>query len=197
MKTIIAAAAVALVLGTAGQARAQEWFWGATYSTVMPLGNTKDFNSSFSWRGATIEGRKMIKENLSAGLSFGWHVLADQYDNRTVEYPIGAITGTFFNYTNSFPILANVHYYLGQPGGVRPFIGANVGTAIMERRSEVGLFALTEDNWTFAAAPEAGLAFPVGWHVAGLISARWHFMTAAGSAPSQQYVTFNVGFASK
>ena len=59
MKTMIAVAAAALLLGTAGDAQAQGWFWGGTYSMSMPLSNTKDFNSKFSFRGVAIEGRKV------------------------------------------------------------------------------------------------------------------------------------------
>ena len=77
MKKIAIVAAAALVLGATGEARAQEWFWGGSYSMSMPLSNTKDFNEGFSFRGVTIEGRKIINDNVSAGLSLGWHVMSD------------------------------------------------------------------------------------------------------------------------
>ncbi|UCF20638.1 MAG: hypothetical protein JSU87_04300 [Gemmatimonadota bacterium] len=197
MKKIIVVAAVALMLVLAGEVRAQDWFWGGTYSMTLPLSNTKDFNEGYSFRGVTVEGRKIINENVTAGVTFGWHVLNDERANETVELENGAITGDFFTFTNSFPIMANMHYYLGQRGAIRPYLGASAGTAIVERRAEVGLFALQETNWHFAVAPEVGFFLPAGWYGSGLLlSARWHFMTSAGSAPSQQYVTFNIGFAS-
>ena len=191
----IAIVAAALVLLGATEARAQEWFWGGAYSMVLPLSDTKDFNEGYSFRGAMIEGRKVLNQNATAGLSFGWHIMNDKR-NVTAEFDQGALTGTLFSYTNSFPIMANAHFYAGQPGGIRPFLGANVGTAIVERRAEIGLFALTESNWHFAVAPEVGVVIPLGWYVRGMLSARWHYMTAAGTTPSQQYVSFNIGIAS-
>ena len=192
MKKIAIVAAGALVLGVTGEARAQEWFWGGSYSMSMPLSNTKDFNEGFSFRGVTIEGRKIINDNVSAGLSLGWHVMSDVQAG-TLELDNAALTGTFYTYTNSFPLFANAHYYLGEPGGIRPFLGANIGTAIYEQRAEVGQVAFTEDKWRFAVAPEAGVVIPLGWYVRGFLSARYHYMTGS---PTQQYLSFNVGIAS-
>ncbi len=198
MKKIVVVAAVALLLVAAGEVRAQDWFWGGTYSMSLPLSKTKDFNDGYSFRGVTVEGRKVINENYSTGVTFGWHVMNEQSSNKTVEFENGAMTGDFFTYTNSFPIMLNAHYYLGRSGGIRPYAGASAGAAIVERRAEVGLFALEETNFHFAAAPEVGFYVPFGWYGSGLLlSARWHFMTKAGSTPSQQYVTFNIGFASR
>jgi outer membrane protein len=192
MKKIAIVAAAALVLGATGEARAQDWFWGGSYSMSMPLGNTKDFHSAFSLRGVTIEGRKLLNDNVSAGLSFGWHVMND-VQTGTLDLDNAALSGTFYTYTNSFPLFVNAHYYLGQPGGIRPFLGANVGTSIYEQRAEVGQVAFTEDKWRFAVAPEAGVVIPLGWYVRGFLSARYHYMTGS---PTQQYVSFNVGIAS-
>ena len=192
MKKIAIVAAAALVLGATGEARAQEWFWGGSYSMSLPLANTKDFNEGFSFRGVTIEGRKLINENFSTGLSFGWHVMNDVRTG-TIELDNAAAFGTWYTYTNSFPLFVNAHYYLGQPGGIRPFLGANVGTSIYEQRAEVGQVAFTEDKWRFAVAPEAGFVIPLGWYVRGFVSARYHYMTGS---PTQQYLSFNVGIAS-
>lgn len=193
MNKIAFVAAAALVVGIAGEAQAQEeWFWGGSYSTALPLGNTKDFNEGFSFRGVTVEGRKIVTENFSTGLSFGWHVLNDRRTG-TVELENSAVNGTFFTYTNSFPIFLNAHFYAGERGRVRPYLGLNVGTAYMERRAEVGQLALDEDKWRFAVAPEAGVIVPLGWYVRGFLSARYHYMTGS---PTQQYLSFNVGIAS-
>lgn len=192
MKKIAIVAAAALVFGATSEASAQDWFWGGSYSMALPLAKTKDFNSGYSFRGVTIEGRKMVNENVSAGVSFGWHVMNDVRDG-TLELDNAAVTGRWYTYTNSFPLFVNAHYYAGQAGGIRPFLGANVGTSIYEQRAEVGQVAFTEDKWRFAVAPEAGIVFPLGWYVRGFLSARYHFMTGS---PTQQYMSFNIGFAS-
>ena len=196
MKKIVIVAAAALLLGATGEARAQDWFWGGTYSMSLPTGKTKEFNGGYSFRGITVEGRKIMSDNASFGVSVGWHVMTDRKVDDTVELENGALTGTFYTYTNSFPIFVNAHYYAGQRRSIRPFVGVNLGGMIVERRAEVGLVAFTETKWHFAAAPEVGLVIPLGWQVRGLVSARYHYGLKSGDAPAQQYVTFNIGVAS-
>jgi outer membrane protein len=163
----------------------------------LPLGDTKDFTSSFSYRGVVLEGRKAVNEHVTAGLSFGWNVFDRELDTTTVFAGGAAIGGNQWRYTNAFPLFANVHYYLGEPNALRPFIGANVGTIYTERRVDVNLYALTDDAWQFAFAPEAGVVFPLGWVVRGFASARWHYALEGGGMPAQQYVSFNIGIASR
>jgi hypothetical protein len=52
---------VALLLATAVELQAQysDWYWGASYSTALPMGDQKTFTGgeggqSFTFRGATI-----------------------------------------------------------------------------------------------------------------------------------------------
>lgn len=198
MKTMRTLLAVALLLGLTGEARAQgDWYWGGAYSMGLPLSNTKDFNSSFSFRGAMVEGRKIVNDHVTAGLSFGWHVFARELDTTTTFADGAAIGGNQMRYTNTFPLFANAHYYLGARNALRPFIGANVGTLYVERRVDISLYSLSQHAWQFAFAPEVGIAFPVGWVVRGFMSARWHVSLEGGGVPAQQYVSFNVGFASR
>lgn len=195
MKKIVIVAGV-LLLSATGEAGAQEWFWGGAYSMALPTADTKEFNSSYSFRGATLEGRRLMSENASLGLSLGWHVMNDIKSNTAVEFENGALFGTYYTYTNSFPIFVNAHYYLGQPARLRPFVGFNAGGMIVERRAEVGLVAFQQTKWHFGAAPEVGVLFPLGWRVRGLVSARYHYGLKSGGAPAQQYVTFSIGMAS-
>jgi hypothetical protein len=196
MKKIVIVAVVALLLGATGKARGQDWFWGGAYSMSLPTGDTKAFNEGYSFRGVIVEGRKLMGDNASFGLSFGWQILNDIKTNETIELTSGALTGTFYTYTNSFPIFINAHYYLGKPASARPFVGLNAGAMIIERRAEVGLVAFQESNWHFGGAPEIGVVFPLGWYVRGLVSARYHYGFGAGGAPAQSYMTFNIGVAS-
>jgi hypothetical protein len=193
---------LALLLVASAEARAQynEWYWGATYSTALPLGDQKAFTGgdggqAFSFRGATVEGRKIINEHVSAGVSFGWHVFNSSGEETNTVGNL-TLTGNQFRYTNAFPMFANVHYYFGQPGALRPYVGANVGTIFQERRVDVSLYSIAQDNWHFAVAPEVGVVFPLGWVVRGVLSARYHYGLATDDfAP--QYFSFSFGIASK
>jgi hypothetical protein len=86
--------------------QAQSW-WAVTYAPSIPLSNTKGFTDNASWRGINVEYKKAVKENLTAGLSFGWHVFDEQTDEVVSAFGVD-ISGDQFRYVNSFPMLANV-----------------------------------------------------------------------------------------
>ncbi|HKU62566.1 MAG TPA: outer membrane beta-barrel protein [Gemmatimonadales bacterium] len=177
----------------AAPVQAQSW-WAVTYAPSIPLSNTKDFADNTSWRGINVEYKKAIKENVTAGLSFGWHVFDDRTDEVLSGFGLD-ISGDQFRYVNSFPLLANISYFLGKTGGVRPFIGADVGVYIMEHRLDIGLYSLHETNTHFGFGPEAGIAIPVRPNMSMLLTGRYNYALSAGSVDDQQYINFGVGFA--
>ena len=131
----------------AGTAAAQSW-WALSYQPAAPLSNTQDFTDNFTWRGVGVDYKRMVKPNLTVGLSFGWHVFDQQTDDVVSAFGVD-ISGDQFRYVNSWPLLANVSYFLGKQGGARPYLGANVGAYIMEQRLDVGLYSLQETNLAF------------------------------------------------
>ena len=82
--------------------QAQSW-WAVTYAPSVPLSNTKTFADNASWRGINVEYKKAIKENVTAGLSFGWHVFDEQTDEVVSAFGVD-ISGDQFRYVNSFPM---------------------------------------------------------------------------------------------
>jgi outer membrane protein W len=171
--------------------QAQSW-WAVTYAPSIPLSNTKTFADNVSWRGINIEYKKAIKENVTAGLSFGWHVFDEQTDE--VVSAFGAdISGDQFRYVNSFPILANVSYHFGKPGGARPYLGADVGMYVMEHRLDIGLYTIHETKAHFGFGPEAGITFPLRPDLGGVINGRYNYALAAGNVDDQSYVSFGIG----
>ena len=190
---ILAAAILVFALSADGYAQSK-WFFGFSYNVSVPTSNTKAFSDALSWRGATFEGRRLVKENVSVGFEAGWQVFFEE-TAETINLDVADVTGDQFRYTNSFPLLLNAHYYVGRRGGVRPFVGTGVGAIIVERRVEIGLVAITESNWHFGVAPEIGVAFPLGWRSAGFLNARWYYAPPSGGAPSQSYFSFGLGVA--
>ena len=193
-------AALLLVASVAQPVSAQRvgrWMFNGQYSTAMGVGETADFAGDFSFRGVTIDVKRMQSDNLALGLTFGWHVLDEQAITGTNEFPAGAVSGTRYKYVNSVPILAIANYYLGTSGtGVRPFIGVGGGTYYIENRTEVGVFAVENDNWHFGALGEAGLYIvPQPGAGAMTLSARFNWGFEADGV-ERQYVTFSIGFAS-
>ena len=177
----------------AGPARAQTWY-ALSFQPALPLGNTKEFTEDFAWRGIGFDVKKQVKPNVAVGLSLGWQVFDQQTDQVISAFGLD-ISGDQFRYVNSFPILANVSYFFGKPGGPRPYLSANVGTYIMEHRLDIGLYTIHETNWHFGFGPEAGIAFPVHAELAAVVSSRYNYALSAGSVDDQSYVSFGLGLA--
>jgi hypothetical protein len=194
MRVLFALLVMAALAG--GDALAQEpYFFGFAYTPVLPMGKTADFTGDLSWRGGTMEGRRMVRPDVSIGFSAGWHVLNEETDEVVHAFEGLDIQGHQFRYLNIYPVLVNAHKYFGHRGGARPFIGANAGISYIERRVEIGVIAATTDAWPFTLAGDVGVAFPAGWRTAGFLFTRFHFLAEAGGLTEQTYWTFGVGLA--
>ena len=201
-------ASLVLVLAAGGEAKAQEWWWGITYnmsaSSSLPGSSDSNVNfiEDFSFRGIGVEARFVPDRNAnySIGFNFGWNVLNERNEfgseRNTISLPGADVTGTQLRYLNSIPLLANAAYYFGERNGIRPYVGINAGTYYIERRVEIGVSAITQDNWHFGWAPEAGLVVPLGRpEVAMLVAVRYNWAFSAGGSGDQKYWGFNIGFA--
>lgn len=184
--------AVFCLLG-AGSLHAQSWY-AFTYQPAQPLSNTQDFTSTFGWRGIGLDWRSQVKPNFALGLSFAWQVFDEQTDEVVSAFGVD-LSGDQFRYVNSFPMLANATYYFGNPGGLRPFLGANVGAYVMQHRLDVGLYTIEETNVHFGFGPEAGLAIPIRPALAAVLNTRFNYALSAGSVDDQSYLSFGLGLA--
>ncbi len=208
IKRLIPALAVAAALAApAQQAEAQDYFWGVSYLTGLPTGDTSDYIDSFSWRGMGIDFRKLVSGNYSWGISAAWQVYHDrEYTTETgtisigedpedsVEVP-GAISGTQLRYLNSFPFLATAFYTFGQRADpVRFYLGGGLGGAYTEHRTELGTIALESTNWHFAVAPEVGLTYELSMEAELYLKAQYNYMSESGGVGAQ-YFTFGIGVA--
>lgn len=184
---------LALPLVTPARAVAQDWLWSVTYGPTVPSGETKDFvDIGLGWRNIGVEGRKVMSENTTIGLAFGWNVFATK-TGELINFDRIDVSGEQFRYINAFPTLLTGHYYFGQRDGIRPYVGAGVGAYYAEERLEIGLVAITADAWHFGLAPEAGLIVPLGWRARGLLQARYNWALKANNT-EHTYWGFNVGF---
>ena len=197
--------AVALLLLTGGEARAQDWWWGITYQmstqASLPVNSDADGNfvEDFSFRGIGFEGRYFPQRGgkLSYGFSGSWNVLNEEVRGETVSLPGVDITAeTQQRSVNAFPLLANAHYYLGDRGGIRPYLGLSAGAYYIERRVDVSIVSVDDDSWHFGWAPEAGIVIPLGRpEVAAFGSVKYNWAFSSGGTGDQKYWTFDLGFA--
>jgi len=193
MKRFIVLLGLLLILAPLGAARADNNTFGLAWGISVPTGDTKDFVSGASFRGASVEWRNFYLRDAAYGLNVGWNVFNEESDS-TVEFDNGAITGKHWSYVNAVPIYASwFKYFSADKRSSRFFAGINAGGAWIERRTEIGLTALEEANWHFALAPEVGWQLP--WDsFLGYVSARYHYAFAAGNMEAQQYLEFKIGF---
>jgi len=201
-------ASLALLLVFTGEAQAQDWWWGITYnmsaSSSLPANSDSDTNfiEDYSFRGLGIEARYVPSRDASYSFGFnvGWNVLNEKNDfgmeRNTISLPNADISGTQLRYFNTVPLLANASYYFGDRGGIRPFVGVNAGTYYIERRVDIGVSAVVDDNWHFGWAPEVGLVVPLGRpEVALLTTIRYNWAFSAGGSGDQKFWGFNIGIA--
>ena len=142
----------------------------------------KHNESDIIWNQNSIIHNNSLPQNTSVGLTLGWNVL-DERRTETAQLGTqnpGAITGTQDRYLNAFPIMANVHYYFGERGGVRPYVGLNAGGIVMNQRFEIGIVALQNDGWEWGIAPEAGIIIPMDREWAIMVNAKYNYAFTAG-----------------
>jgi len=201
-------ASLALILVFSGEAKAQDWWWGITYemsaTSSLPTNSDSDVNfiEDYSFRGLGIEARYVPSRdaNYSFGFNMGWNVLNEKNEfgteRNTISLANADITGTQLRYFNTVPLLANASYYFGSRGGIRPYVGVNAGTYYIERRVDIGVVSVVEDNWHFGWAPEVGLVVPLGRpEIALLTTIRYNWAFSAGGTGDQKFWGFNIGIA--
>jgi hypothetical protein len=200
MKTrdLLLVLAMALVPAAAS---AQRNFGGLTYNFSFPAVDLERYVGENSWYGATLDLRRQMPShpNITYGLSSGWYVFYNNV-NELIEVPHGAISGEQYRNFNIIPILAGTQYSLGAEGGTRPYVGFNLGAYYARQELDIGLYAITETNWHFGVAPEAGVVFPAGHDGEFYFNARYHYLWEAGGYLGDQaltlaFFTLGIGFA--
>jgi len=170
-----------------------------SYSWSLPIGDTKDFTDNDSWFGFSLEGRRFLRENQSVGLFFGWTEFY-QRTNDALNFPSATVTGgAQYRHILMLPMMANAHYYFGQPGRPRPYVGLNVGAYYLRQLLDIGLSEFTTDEFVFGLAPEVGIGIPVRYGAALVLNARYH-LPAKGSSflggdKSLQSLSIGIGMA--
>lgn len=193
MKRFFVLLGLLLILLPAGTVRADNNAFGIAWGISVPTGDTNDFVSKISFRGASAEWRNFYMRDAAYGLNVGWNVF-NETDDSTVYFENAAVTGKRWNYVNAVPCYGSwFKYFSDDRRSSRFFAGLNAGGAWIERRTDVGLVSIKEDNWHFAVAPEVGWQLP--WDsFLGYVSARYHYAFKAGDVEAQQWLEFKIGF---
>jgi len=164
------------------------------YSMGFGTGDLGDFVSQASFRGFTIDFRKLVQPNIGVGFDIGWNVFYeerayDTYTQGTVSY-----SGKQYRYNNQFPMLLAADYYFKPGEQINPFAGIGLGTMYSLRNTDMGQYTLEEDAWNFALRPEIGVMFQANPNMALAVTGKYYYGFEAGDLPAQSYFALNVGF---
>ncbi|MBU2916166.1 MULTISPECIES: hypothetical protein [Reichenbachiella] len=192
LKSII----LALVLITSfNVARSQESLFIANWSIAIPVAELVDYTDQPSFGGFNIGGRKFIYDFVSFGGYAGWQLYHDKSTGLHAVKDGLDIWGRKIRHLNIYPIMANVHIYGGQDGGVRPYFGINTGVSIVNENIQIGLWEVSETTGNYTLSPEIGVYIPVGLRGGGLnLSARYDQAFQSSNDYQIQSFIINIGY---
>lgn len=182
------------VLGTAGLT-AQEYYFSLHYSTASPMGETSNYIDNYSWRGIGLEAHWFMNNQLS----IGYHMTLNAFYQKVAgEFVDGTttLTGTQLRYLNTLPILFEGRYHLGGDailGDLRPYFGLGAGTIRTLQRTEIGIFAVENNNWQFGVAPAAGIIIPMANSAMLNLAVRYNYAVETGKASANSFLNINLG----
>lgn len=175
--------------------QAQSSVFNLTYNMSFPAGEFQNYISRGSFRGFGFEGRGFVSDDFSVGGLFSWAVFNEKTSRLEQGNGID-VSGVQFRYVNAYPLAANFHYWLGEPFGSRIYFGAGLGAYKINQRTEIGLIALTNDNWHFGFYPEIGTMIPVGTGNTGInVGLKYHYAVSNSNADAYGWISLDIGFA--
>lgn len=194
-QTIVATVLLAVMASGSYAQRgiAPHWYTSVHYSVGIPTGSTAGFIDRISWRGAGAEAGLFLGERLSLGLAGHWNVFYKSAGTATLDIDqTTTVSGKEFRYINSFPIIAKLHYYLGDPDGLNPYVGLGGGALYVLQESQVGGLVLENKGWQPGIFPEAGIRFALP-RMSLALSARYNHGLATGKLAQQSYLSAQIG----
>ncbi len=169
--------------------------FGLSYTASLPMGETQEFTDATSWRGASLEWRWFLQENISAGIFFGWNVFHEKESGDFIQGDI-AFAGTQLRTVNAFPMLLTGHYYFGDDEALRPYLGLGLGTYRTQQRTTVGILQVDNDNWQWGISPSIGATVPMGYSgLMGNIEVRYNYAPKGGDSLTHSYLGISLGLA--
>lgn len=164
------------------------------YSMGFGTGDLGDYIGAASFRGFTIDYRKLVQPNIGVGFEVGWNVFYEERSFDTYTQGNRSLSGKQYRYNNQFPMLFAADYYLKPGEQINPFAGLGIGTMYSLRNTDMGQYTLEEDAWNFALRPEIGVLFEANPNMSLAVTGKYYYGFEAGDLPSQSYFALSVGF---
>jgi hypothetical protein len=162
------------------------------YSIGFGTGDLHDYISSASFRGVTFNYQRFVRPDLSTGLEFGWNVFYQEKPFGTYTRGDFDYSGKQYRYSNNFPMLATINYYLRRDEAINPFAGLGIGTMYSIKYMDMGSYGFTSDAWPFVLKPELGIIYKTDGASISL-SSKYYYGFKTSDLPAQSYITINLG----
>jgi opacity protein-like surface antigen len=182
---------VVLMLGTANA----QSYTNISYSVGIPTGDLGDYISAISFRGVAVDYRKLIKPNVGIGVSTGWNTFFEEKEFATYTLENRSLSGDQWRYVNSFPLFLSGDYYFKPGESINPYVGLGIGTIYNLRSTDMGIFRLDQDAWSFAFQPQAGFFYSLNSFAGLSVAAKYSYGLAGGDFDSaQSFISLNFGY---
>ena len=184
---------ILILIIVAQKSNAQKMYTSLSYNTSVPLGDTQDYISKYSWRGVGFEGNWFLNEEFTLGIRIDWNVFHEKTSGDFTD-GTNTLSGTQRRNINIIPVLVEGRYHLGENNTLRPYAGIGLGTYRTLQRTEMGIFLADNNNWQFGFAPSVGVLIPVGPTSLNM-SLRYNLALESGDATAHSYLGINLGVA--
>lgn len=165
------------------------------YDLAVPAGNTKDYISTSSARGGTMEIAHYLSDEISLGLRIGLQTFYEVRDKDLYTEDNISIYGKQERYINSFPVMVAANYQLTTGRLTIPYAGIALGAYYFEMRTDMGLYNISNDNtWSVGFQPVAGLLIGISDNLRLNISTKYNHIFKNPSIDTQGYYSFSIGF---
>jgi hypothetical protein len=164
------------------------------YAPTLPIGNTADFASNFSGRGANVEFYWMQSRQLGFGLEVGSSSLKGILPDRTFNSGTVTINGTQFRGQATTPIIGSAMYVFNDIGKFKPFVSLGAGIMVVDQRIDLGIFVQRLSTSHFAFKPELGAIYQISDYVGIKFSGKYYQSVGNSTIDSQSLLGFNIGF---
>jgi len=170
-------------------------FLSLAWEPAMPLEGFRDYVEDPSARGGQFDLRFGVVRHLSLGLSSSWHWFAQNFDQKTVEYPDAAVTAAVYDRAQFITLRATLHWYLID-GTVQPYVGVGAGGVWYDAHRTVAGASETWSGFSFAGDPQVGLLWTIGPGLALHLAARYQFTLASfAGVENASYAVVSAGIA--
>ncbi len=141
--------AIITVLGIS--AYGQSSITALSYSIGFGTGDMHDYISKTSFRGFTIDYRKLVQTNVGVGVDIGWNVFYEEKPYDTYEYKDITYSAKQWRYSNHWPVLVAADYYMNPGEQISAFAGLGLGTMYTLQNTDMGAYTFEKDAWHFAS----------------------------------------------